>query len=113
MTQEIKEHFVVRVGKDLSVAGPFTESDAAEEANKGIGTINYITKKVAVVDRTNVSPSDVAAEAMNMLDKILSGRKHSSSPQCLPVGQYRELDRLNAQYKAAMAAQLGDSNGSV
>ena len=112
MSQEQKEHFVVRTGKELSVSGPFTESEAADEAAKGIGTINHIVKKVATVDRTNVLPTEVAEEAMTILEKILSGRRHSSSPQCLPVAQFRELERLNAQYKAAVAAQTGESDAN-
>ena len=112
MSEEKKEYFVVRAGKELAVSGPFTAGVAADEANKGIGIINYIVKIDTVVNRTHVNPNEVATEAMEILDKILSGRRHSSSPQCLPVAHYRELERLSAQYKAAKESQ-GENDAHV
>ena len=101
-----RDYFVVSVGKKTEAFGPFTADEADEVASTGIGTINYITKTVLKVDRTKVDPEEVAKEAMTVLSTILAGRRHSSSPQCLPVAQYRELERLAAQYKSALDNQL-------
>lgn len=80
-------------------------SDLDELANQGVGSINYIVGTISVVDRLTPPPADIAEEAIKFLQEVVKGRRHSSSPQCLPTAQYRRLAELAEQYARAQELQ--------
>ena len=107
------KYFVVRMDK----SGKITETiqvlkddkdQILEIAHSGVGCINLIAKVESQVDRINVPPTEVAEEAIKVLSEIIKSRKRSSSPQCLPMGNYRQLVGLVEQYDRAQQIAKAD-----
>jgi len=108
----IPPYFVIRVDKNTNavetiVVGPDLEK-AEELAKSGVGCVNYVVGTVDTIDRLTPPPAEIAEEAIKFLQDVIKGRRHSSSPQCLPTAQYRRLAELAEQYARAVENQKED-----
>ena len=104
-------YFVVRcdeAGEVISAQGEENWDNARALAKSGIGTINFICQSNEIVDRLTAPPADIAEETIKFLQDVIKGRRHSSSPQCLPTAQYRRLVELAEQYGRAVENQKGE-----
>jgi hypothetical protein len=103
--------FVVSVDANQNVVkAEIAESRAEADviANAGIGSINYIAGTITEVDRLTPPPKLIAEAAISFLHEVIKGRKHSTSPQCLPMAQYRKLAEFAEQYARAQEIQQGE-----
>jgi hypothetical protein len=108
-----QEYFVVRVdekGKIIDAVAVPTDRDPAEFANNGIGCLNYIVKAEKVIDKCTPAPEDIAEETAKFLQEVIKGRRHSTSPQCLPVSQWRRLEELATMYERAVELSNKDKD---
>lgn len=85
-----------------------TRAEADVIAQNGIGSINYIAGTIAEVDRLTPPPKDIAEAAISFLHEVVKGRRHSTSPQCIPMAQYRKLVEFAEQYARAQELQQGE-----
>ena len=101
-------YFVIRTDENMNIIETIAVDpvmpNANDIANDGIGCMNYIVGTLDIIDRLSPPPEDIANQAMEMLKKIINGRRHSSSPQCLPVADFRALSKLVTDYERAQAA---------
>lgn len=100
-----QEYFVVRVdekGEIIDTVAVPEDRNPEEFANSGIGCFNYVVKTEKVIDKCTPAPEDIAEEAARFLQVVIKGRRHSTSPQCLPVSQYRRLEELATMYERAV-----------
>jgi hypothetical protein len=100
-----QEYFVVRVdakGEIVDTVAVPEDRDPEEFATSGIGCFNYITKTEKIIDKCTPAPKDVAEETARFLQEVIKGRRHSTSPQCLPVSQWRRLEELATMYERAV-----------
>jgi hypothetical protein len=103
--------FVISVDADQNVVkAEMAESRAEADviAQNGIGSINYIARPIASVDRLTPPPKDIAEAAISFLQEVVKGRRHSTSPQCIPMAQYRKLVEFAEQYARAQELQQGE-----
>lgn len=103
--------FVISVDANKNVVkAEIAESRAEADviANAGIGSINYIAETIVEIDRLTPPPKDIAEAAIGFLHEVIKGRKHSTSPQCLPMAQYRKLAEFAEQYARAQEIQQGE-----
>lgn len=104
-------YFVVRcneAGEVVSAEGQESLVAAQELSRSGIGTINYVCTWAECCDRLTAPPADIAEETIKFLQEVINGRRHSTSPQCLPTAQYRRLVQLAEQYGRAVENQKGE-----
>ena len=100
-----QEYFVIRINEKGEIVGTVAvpeDRDPKEFATSGIGCFNFITKTEAVIDKCTPAPEDIAEEAARFLQVVIKGRRHSTSPQCIPVSQYRRLEELATMYERAV-----------
>ena len=108
-----QEYFVVRVdekGKIFDTVAVPEDGNPEEVAKNGIGCFNYIVKAEKVIDKCTPAPEDIAEEAARFLQAVIKGRRHSTSPQCLPVSQYRRLEELATMYERAVELSNKDKD---
>ena len=106
--------FVISVDADNNVTKAEIVENRVEAdiiAHSSIGTINYIAKTIGEVDRLTPPPKDIAEAAIVFLQEVVKGRRHSTSPQCLPTAQYRKLVEFANQYARAQELQNGEKDG--
>ena len=105
------QFFVISVDAENNIVKSEIAKSRAEAdviASSGIGSINYIAEKIDEIDRLNAPPKDIAEVAISFLYEVIKGRKHSTSPQCLPMAQYRKLAEFAEQYARAQEIQQGE-----
>ena len=108
---EQPKFFVISVNGQQNVVKTEAATSGEEAntiANEGVGTINYIAQTIAQVDRLTPPAADIAEEAIKFLQEVIKGRRHSTSPQCLPTAQYRKLVEFAEQYARAQELQQGE-----
>lgn len=76
--------------------------------NASVGCVNHVVGTLHTVDRVDAPAAEVAEEAMQFLWSVVEGRNRTSSPQCLPVAQYKKLVELAGQYKRAKSQELSN-----